>query len=196
MRSDTTYDLILRVDYYVCLSRYRRIGQCRSNLADTIKMAMFSQYVWILLSRGLVRRTMRLSRITRGRRTYTKPSVHVGLKEHRRATPLFAGAEFLEEIFGYSSLNFWAVQHPAATCATHFVVARRKGDAFRRVQSTIKSSFCGCLRFSIIPRSFLFLVHVVGPVLGTSISRKSGIIGVYLSQFSRIAPFLPGHFRK
>ena len=64
------------------------------------------------------------------------------------------------------------------------------------VQSTMKSSFCGCLRFRVIPPSLFFLVQLVGPVLGTSISRKSIIIGVYLSQFSRIAPFVPGHFRE
>ena len=59
-----------------------------------------------------------------------------------------------------------------------------------------KSSFsCGCLRFRIIMRSLSFLVQLAGPVLGTRMSRKSGIIGVYLSRFSRIARSLPGHFR-
>ena len=83
MRNNTIYYLILRVDYYVCLSRYRRIGQCPFNLADIIKMAMFSRYVWILLSQGLVRRTLRFPRITRGEKEpATKPSVHVELEAH------------------------------------------------------------------------------------------------------------------
>ena len=43
--------MILRVDF-VCLSRYRRIGQCRFNLADTIKMAMFLRYVWSFILPG------------------------------------------------------------------------------------------------------------------------------------------------
>ena len=54
--------------------------------------------------------------------------------------------------------------------------------------------FCCCLRFRTM-RSLFFLVQL-GPVLGTSISRKSGNIGFFFSTFSRIAPFLPGHFRE
>ena len=81
----------------------------------------------------------------------------------------------------------------------HILSCTEEGGCFPpcSVQSTINSSFfCGCLRFRIILRSLFFLVQLVGLVLGTSILRKTRIIGVYLRQFSIIAPFLPDHFRE
>ena len=72
----------------------------------------------------------------------------------------------------------------------HITSCTEDGGCFSpcSVQSMIKTSFfCGCLRFRMIMRNSFFLVQLVGPVLGTSFSKKSGIIGVYLSQFSRIA---------
>ena len=48
---------------------------------------------------------------------------------------------------------------------------------------------CGCLRFRMIMRSLFFLVQLVGPVLGTSISRKSGIMGVILVNFRELRRF-------
>ena len=141
-------------------------------------MAMFSRYVWILLSRGLVRPTLRFSRITRGPRTWHKTQCVRRTRSISTCEPPFSGSLFLGGDIWILEFEFLStVQHPAATCATHFVV-HGGGGYFPpcSVQSTIKSSICGCLRFLIIKRSLFFLVQCVGPVLRTSISRKSGII--------------------
>ena len=72
------------------------------------------------------------------------------------------------------------MQHAAATCSTHFVVHGGGGMLFAvQCASTIKSSISGCLLFRMNLQSLFCLVQLVGPVLGTSISRTSGIIGVY-----------------
>ena len=136
MRNDTICYLILRVDYYVCLSRYHRIGQCRFNLADTIKMAMFLRYVWTVFSRGLVRCTLRFSRITRGgEEPYTKPSVHVELEAHRRVTPFLRKLIFRGDIWLFECLT-------SATCRRYvcytFRRARRRGDAFCRAVCRVR----------------------------------------------------------
>ena len=123
------YGLILRVDDYVCLSRYRRIGQCRFNLAENIKMAMFSRYVCILLSRGLERRTLRFSRITRGRRTWHKTQCARRTRS-TSTTPRFAGAYFRGEdilLFEFEFLS--CVASRRYVCYT-FRRARRRGMLF------------------------------------------------------------------
>ena len=131
--------MILRVDNYVCLSQYRRIGQCRFNLADTMKMVMFSRYVWILSSRGLVRRTLRFSRITRSRRTWHKTQCVRRTRSTSTCEPRFCGSLYLGEIFGsYSSL---ISEHSATSrryvCYT-FRRARRRGQTFRRAVCTAR----------------------------------------------------------
>ena len=63
-------------------------------------------YVWIPLSQGLVRRNGGFRGYRGGEEPSTKPSVHVELEAHRRATPRFAGAYFFGETLCYSSLSF------------------------------------------------------------------------------------------
>ena len=92
-----------------------------------------------------------------------------------------------ELIFGKIHLLFEFKLLISATSRRHvcytFRRARRRGDAFRRAvckEREIKSSFCGCLRSRIIMRNLFFLIQLEGPVLSTSISRKSGITSEFI----------------
>ena len=137
----------------------------------------------ILLSRGLVRRTLRFSRITRGRSTWHKTQCSRRTRSTSTCDPRFCGSLFFfGELFGYSSLSFEQCNIPPLH-VLHISSCTEEGGCFSpcSVQSTIKSSVCSCLRFRILMWSLFFLVQLVGPVLGTSTSRKSGTIGDYLS---------------
>ena len=130
---------------YGCLSQYRRIGPYHFNLAETMKMAMLLRYVWILLSRGLVRRTLRFSGITRGRRTWHKTQC----ARRTRSTPtcdppfcgslLFWGGYLVLRVRVFEQCNIPPIR------VLHISLCTEEGGCFSpcSVQSTIKSSFCG-----------------------------------------------------
>ena len=77
--------------------------------------------------------------------------------KHIDARPLFAGAYFFGELLYYSTLSFCAVRIPPLR-VLHISSCTEKGGCFSScsVQSTSRSSSCGCLRFLIIVRSFVF----------------------------------------
>ena len=85
------YGLILRVDY-VCLSRYRRIGQCRFNLADTIKMAMFSRYVWSFIDPEFGTTYITVFEDNEGAENLAQNPVCTSTSKHIDVRPLFMGA--------------------------------------------------------------------------------------------------------
>ena len=98
------YSLILRIDY-VCLSRYRRIGQCRFNLADTIKMAMFSRYVWSFIDLGFGTTYITVFEDNEGAENLAKNPVCTSNSKHIDVRPLCVGAYFFGELFDYSRLS-------------------------------------------------------------------------------------------
>ena len=172
--------MILRVNYYVCLSRYRRIGQSRFNLADSMKMVMFSRYVWILLCRGLVRRSLRFSRITRGRRTWHKTQCARRTRSTSTCDPPFCGSLFFRGDVWLFEFEFLSSATSRRCVCYTFCRARRRGDAFRRAVCSVRlNRVLRLFAFSYNNAEVFFLVQLVSPVLGTSISKKSGIVGVY-----------------
>ena len=108
---------------------------------------------------------------------FTSNSKHIDVRP-----PFLRELIFFGELFGYSSLSFEQCNIPPLH-VLHISSCTEEGGCFSpcSVQSTIKSSVCSCLRFRILMWSLFFLVQLVGPVLGTSTSRKSGTIGDYLS---------------
>ena len=92
--------LLLRVDY-VCLSRYRRIGQCRFNLADTIKMAMFSRYVWGFTIPWFGTTYIAVFEDNEGAKNLAQNPVCTSNSNHIDVRPLFAGAYFSGSYFCY-----------------------------------------------------------------------------------------------
>ena len=130
--------MILRVDDYVCLSRYRRIGQCCFNLADTMKMVMFSRCVWILLSRGLVRRTLWFSSITRGRRTWHKTQCVRRTRSTSTCEPPFCGSLFLGRDIWLFEFEFFEQCNIPPLRVLHISSCTEEGGCFRRAVCRVR----------------------------------------------------------
>ena len=112
--------------------------------------------------------------------------MYVELEVHRRANPRFAGAYLGGEIFGYQVLFEFEFLSSATSrlymCYT-FRRARRRGDAFRRAVCRVRLNrvfVVVCVFVYVIMRSLFDVVQLIGPVLSTSISSKSGIISEFI----------------